>query len=153
VHVHQAGQPPTERGYDPLERRPVRSVPAGPGQHGVGVPARVVRRRVPEVAGQRTSVDLQVPTAAGPAAAAQRAVAERQVPVLAGRAAGPTDRLSADDQRAADAHLDGQVQRGPGTGGRPAAGFGHPGQGGVVADQQRQRRQPGQLHRSPAQGG
>ena len=56
-----------------LDGGPGRRVPAGPVQHRAGVAARIGRRRVAEVAGQRPPVDLQVPAAAGAAAAAQRA--------------------------------------------------------------------------------
>jgi len=136
VHVHQAGDAPTQRRGHEVQRTPCTALPAGPFQHGVRVTTRVGRRRLTEMPGEGPPVDLQVPAAASPAAAAQVVTAERHVPVLTGCPVGARHGPAADHQRAADPDLDDQMQGGSGVGCRPGAGLGDAGEGGVVADEQ-----------------
>src|SRR5215510_2297125 len=83
-------------------------------------------------AGHRASVDLQIPAAAGTAGAPPGRVAEGQVTELPAGPGRAGDGLPADDQDAADADLDGQVQHHTGVGGGAATGLSDAAEGGVV---------------------
>jgi hypothetical protein len=74
---------------------------------------------------------------------------------LAACAGGAGDRVSVYDQDAADADLDDEVEHGAVPGAGAAAGLGDSGEGGVVADQERQRgaaAQRREVDAAPAQG-
>ena len=95
------------------------------------------RRRLAEMACQRAAVDRKAPATARTARADQRGVSERHMAVLAGGPPRAGDGFAVDDQRAAEAERDDQVQRRVGSPRGAGPGFGQAGQGGIVAQQQR----------------
>jgi hypothetical protein len=107
-----------------------------------------------EVASQSAAVDLSAPTTPGSARAVAVGIAEGKMAVLTGAAVPAGVRTALDDQGTAGADLDGQIQRAVRVRCRTRAGLRHTGQGGVVAEQDRQpvrRTDPPQLYRVPPQ--
>ncbi len=109
-----------------------------------------------EVASQSAAVDLKAPAASGPARAAPVRIAERKVTILTGGAVAAGIGAALDDQRSADADLDGQVQGAASVPRRTRPGLGHTSQGGVVAEHDRdpmRRGDPLQVYRLPPEAG
>jgi hypothetical protein len=105
---------------------------------------------------QGAAVDLKAPTAPSPARAATVGIAEGKMAVLAGAAVAAGVGTARNDQRTAGADLDGQVQRAVSVRRRTRPGLRHTGQGGVIAEQDREvvwRADPLQVYRLPPEAG
>src|SRR5215211_6603217 len=95
---------------DHLRNRATRSA-VRTTQHGLRVAVRVIRCRLLEVPSESSPVDLQIPAPTRTAGTKPCTVAERHVPVLPAGPGRSLRRYAVDDQRAADTHLDDEVQR------------------------------------------